>query len=473
MKVSRSYVWFIVVAILVCFAASLRMPRQFVWKATFLSSDRQPFGCYVFDSIMAQTLPNGYSVSRRTFSQIASDTADSRKNILVLSDDASMGRIDFRAMDSLLRRGSKVTIAYCGTRNELADSIMAADYGFCIYSFDLGFSVASVKRALQGDIQNAYGTVQWCAADRRYLTSSYRMYSQMVSGFVLTDKSRSGSVRYDTLVSYTLNYIYPYMQCPYFPSVAKRIRAAAHSRKDTLRSAFDCYQYYDEWHGKEVEGGKSATFALAATRKVGRGELTVVSIPYIYTNYGVLSPDVSPLLMRLMTQMADRPVLRTTSYMKTDADIDAEMSPMRYILSQKPLRHAYWLLLSVLLLFCVFKARRRQRIIPVIAPPANYSLEFARLVGTLYWQRGDNADLLRKKFRLFAERLRTVLMVDVVASKPDAAAIALIARRTAMPPADVAAAIDRLRLDYWTEGTIDDREMRWAIDIMDRMMRLI
>lgn len=473
MKVSRSYIWFIVVAILVCFAVSLRMPRQFVWKATFLSSDRQPFGCYVFDSIMAQTLPNGYSVSRRTFSQIAADTAGSRKNILVLSDFVSMSRLDFRAMDSLLRHGSKVTVATCGT-SDLVDSVMAADYGFYIDVFpSSNFSVASVKRALQDDMQNAYDTVVWCAADRRYRTSSYRMYSQLVSGLVVTDKSRSRSVRYDTLVSHTLNYIYPYMQCPYFPSVAKRIRAAARSSKDTLRCASDYYEYYDEWRGKEVEGGKSATFALAATRKVGRGELTVVSLPYIYTNYGVLSPDVSPLLMRLMTQMSDRPVLRTTSYMQTDADIDAEMSPMRYILSRKPLRHAYWLLLSVLLLFGVFKARRRQRIIPVIVPPANYSLEFARLVGTLYWQRGDNADLLRKKFRLFAERLRTALLVDVVAAKPDAAAIALIARRTAMPPTDVAAAIDRLRLDYWTEGTIGDREMRWAIDIMDRMMRLI
>jgi len=31
----------------------------------------------------------------------------------------------------------------------------------------------------------------------------------------------------------------------------------------------------------------------------------------------------------------------------------------------------------------------------------------------------------------------------------------------------------RLRLDYFTEGTIDEREMKWAINCMDEIMKQI
>ena len=67
----------------------------------------------------------------------------------------------------------------------------------------------------------------------------------------------------------------------------------------------------------------------------------------------------------------------------------------------------------VLVLFMVFTARRRQRAIPVIREPANRNLEFAELIGTLYYQKKNHADLVRKKFIYFAESLRRNIQVDV------------------------------------------------------------
>ena len=61
----------------------------------------------------------------------------------------------------------------------------------------------------------------------------------------------------------------------------------------------------------------------------------------------------------------------------------------------------------------VFTARRRQRAIPVIQEPENKSLEFTKLIGTLYYQKNDHANLVHKKFTYFAEVLRREIQVDV------------------------------------------------------------
>lgn len=64
-------------------------------------------------------------------------------------------------------------------------------------------------------------------------------------------------------------------------------------------------------------------------------------------------------------------------------------------------------------LFMIFTARRRQRVIPIVEKPKNRSLEFIQLIGTLYYQRHDHADLVRKKFRFFAEEVRRNAGIDI------------------------------------------------------------
>ena len=469
MKKSYKYILFVVALTLVCFVLGQRMPRKFTWEATFASADRQPFGCYVFDSLMSQTLRGGYRAGRRTFSQIAADASLRGCNVLVVSDNLDMKRRDFRAMDSLLRAGSKVMLVCSGTNNLQTDSMLARDYGFYV-RMESGFTPSAVQRQMAYSDGSLYDTVQWRRGDRRFEPRAYRMYSQMVSGVVVTDRARRDSVVYRPLVAMNTEYDYPDVQSPYFPTMMRRIEAKA--RKEGKQEELVEYGYYlydDSWYGRKAGEGVRSDVNLAATRRVGRGELIVVALPYVFTNYGALDANVSPLLMRLMTQIAGRPVLRTTSYMKTSADYDAESSPLRYIFSSPALRLAWRLAALLLLLFCVCKARRRQRVIPVVPPPVNHSLEFARLVGTLYWQRGDNADLVRKKFRMFAERVRRSVGADIIGCKPDAATIALMARRTMLDAANLEDDISRLRLDYWTEGSISDSEMRWTVDCMDRI----
>ena len=65
-----------------------------------------------------------------------------------------------------------------------------------------------------------------------------------------------------------------------------------------------------------------------------------------------------------------------------------------------------------LLLFVIFKAKREQRIIPVINPIENSSVEFARTVGALYHQNKDYTNLIQKKMNYFLAELRNRYFID-------------------------------------------------------------
>lgn len=110
---------------------------------------------------------------------------------------------------------------------------------------------------------------------------------------------------------------------------------------------------------------------VAMTCPVGKGEVILVSTPLIFTNYGILDGNNSAYIFRLLSQMGEFPVVRTEGYVKETAE--TQQSPFRYLLSRQPLRWALYLTMIAILLFMIFTARRRQRVIPVIREPENKS----------------------------------------------------------------------------------------------------
>ena len=82
-------------------------------------------------------------------------------------------------------------------------------------------------------------------------------------------------------------------------------------------------------------------------------------------------------------------------------------SPLRFVLSNESLKWAYYIMLFTLLFFVFFEMKRKQRIIPIVKPPENTTLEFAETVGNLYFNHGDHLNLALKKILFFKEQLRS------------------------------------------------------------------
>ena len=147
----------------------------------------------------------------------------------------------------------------------------------------------------------------------------------------------------------------------------------------------------------------------------------------------------------------------------------AEKSPLDYIFSQPALSDAWRLALLTIILFMVFKARRRQRVIPIYNAPRNYNLEFIKLVGSLYWQQHDNNDLLGKKYAAFAEAVRKSIATDIYSQEDDAVTSSRIAALTGMTSGEVAEFLKNLRFLSHNELQISDEEMKKNIDMMNKI----
>lgn len=206
---------------------------------------------------------------------------------------------------------------------------------------------------------------------------------------------------------------------------------------------------------------------LALRHPVGKGEIVLISTPLLFTNYGVLDKNNAAYIFRLLSPAKDLPLYRTEAYNKSEYE---QRSPFRYFLSQPPLRWGLYLTMIALVLFMAFTARRRQRPIPVIRQPENKTLEFTELIGTLYFQKKNHADLVRKKFTYFAEALRRNIQVDVEEEVDEGTLYRKIANKTGMEEEKIARLFAGLRSVIKGERNVSEQEMKDYIDGMNEIL---
>jgi hypothetical protein len=160
----------------------------------------------------------------------------------------------------------------------------------------------------------------------------------------------------------------------------------------------------------------------------GAGAFYISSLPAAFANYNVITEDGAEYASRALSYLPSQPVIWDEAAKPFGA---ATATPLRFILLHPPLRTAFYILLASFLLFVVFRGRRWQRPVPVVAPPPNYSRGFAETVGRLYYREGNDRDLADKKIRFFLDRLRTRLREpDLNLSEESAARVA---RKTELP----------------------------------------
>ena len=137
----------------------------------------------------------------------------------------------------------------------------------------------------------------------------------------------------------------------------------------------------------------------------GKGYFFIQNLPLAFTNYYVLDAKTSDYAFRALSYLP----AQTTywdEYQKKGRFDEDEQSIFRYVRSQPALNWAYYLVVFGLIFYAIFAGKRTQRIIPVVEPPKNTSLDFVKTVGRLYFQKGDHDNLARKRMQYFLADLR-------------------------------------------------------------------
>lgn len=456
MKSSRNFLFAMLVLFVLFCLLQVNLPKKFVWSPTFSHVDKQPFGCFVFDSVLTQSLPNGYHVTKKTFFQLDQEHAKEKISVLMVVDQQNLKQLDVKYLCNIARRGGKVMVVASSSFDDgrNADTVVVDELErtFNVRIEDgMYFSLRGILAGLKAHDNDMYDTIYWNNRETMYAAQSYRMFYNMVGGTLFVD-----SVPKVKRLAYTLSTAgYDYR--------LDSLYVGDFTGFDTIVDEKERIERIDTFAIKKIP--------VAVSVPYGKGEVIFVSSPLLFTNYGMLEGNTSVYIFRLMSYLADLPVYRTEAYVKTDAMLVAEQSPFREFIKRPPLRWALYLALLGVVLFMIFTARRRQRVIPIMSKPANRSLEFIQLIGTLYYQRKDHVDLVRKKFKLFAEELRKTAGVDISDVNTDDREYLLLAEKTGMNSDRLKKVIRQIRLVLHSEGNISVEEMRSLIDAMDTIVR--
>ena len=165
----------------------------------------------------------------------------------------------------------------------------------------------------------------------------------------------------------------------------------------------DVYIQAKDSLGLEILSVNSNGEPVYVKKKFGKGAVYFHSVPLAFTNYYMIYFNNYGYISRCFSFLPVAPVYWDEFYKEGR---EKSASPLRVILDSPALRLSYILTLFLIIVFMLFQSKRRQRIIPVIKPYENSTLQFVGTVAQLYYNRKDHTSLAKKKLVYLTEKLR-------------------------------------------------------------------
>lgn len=165
--------------------------------------------------------------------------------------------------------------------------------------------------------------------------------------------------------------------------------------------------YFDAFDRSKaiVLGGNDLDEATFLEFKMGKGALYLNANPKMFTNYSLLQDmGAAYSSIALSFVKSNKNIVWDEYY--TQGRVGSE-SNMRVFLNNDKLRWAFYIAFFALVAFVLYEMKRRQRIIPVIEPLKNTSVEFAGIVGQVYYEQRNNGNIAQKKAEYFLEHIRS------------------------------------------------------------------
>lgn len=225
---------------------------------------------------------------------------------------------------------------------------------------------------------------------------SARNFGQVISDSLLVETTQDYSILENDLKAKFFNTRLKQDSVPIFK---KGVYKSVFTSIDTSKTR--ALGYYD------LEEPTTETLNFISV-SFGKGKFLFHTLPEAFSNYYLLNGNDQYAAQVLSYIDAD--TIYWDMYLKSGRKIVD--SPMRFVLDQKSLKWAYYTLMLGLLLFIIIKGKREQRVIEVLAPLENTSIEFTKTIGDLYFQHRDFGNITAKQITYFLEMVRSKYYLD-------------------------------------------------------------
>ena len=139
----------------------------------------------------------------------------------------------------------------------------------------------------------------------------------------------------------------------------------------------------------------------------GNGSFLLHTQPAAFSNFYLLKDNYYEYAESILSYIPKENVYWSTGYNERISG-----SSLRYMLQQPGFKSAYYIGLLTILIFMIFNAKRKQRIVPEIPPVKNTTIDFAKTIGNLYYQEGNHHTIIEKKIIYFLAKIRTDYLID-------------------------------------------------------------
>lgn len=145
--------------------------------------------------------------------------------------------------------------------------------------------------------------------------------------------------------------------------------------------------------------------------KIGKGQLILGLQPIVFTNYNMLDSNNHIYAQGVLSYLPNQKTYFSVYRLAGDDEYHST-SILRFIFKNPALKWAWYFFLGTMIVFIFFTAKRKQRVIPIIKPLSNTTVEFTKTVSNLYIQNKDYQDMISKHIIYTLEKIRRVYWLD-------------------------------------------------------------
>ncbi len=370
---------YVLAAILIgLFVVESTRPKPINWRPSYTSGDKVPLGAFVLFDNLKSLFPDAQikSIDQVPVDFLIENEDVTNASYVFLNDYLEFDQTEADYLMEFAARGNKVFISANSAFGPLADTLKLHTSSSSYYGGD---GEDTIRTRLTNKSFDDRSYVYHRAGSYRYF-EEYDTLNTKVLGEVLAFNAGSG-----------------YLESLFVSDEEDEV-------------------FFDEDDEDSYAYTKAAELKTRLTPqvnyvevKVGKGAIYYNLNPVAYSNFYLLNGK-------------EQYVAESLSYLNNGGDIYFDdygksgkkvvESSMRFVLSQPSLSWAYYLALGGILLYMIFVSKREQRIVPVVKPLENATVEFTKTIGNLYYQSGDFTSIVEKKITFFLERIRSTYYLN-------------------------------------------------------------
>ncbi len=398
------------------------------WRETYHEDEKNPYDLHIFHEVLQTYFPN--NTAQKISSNVATDlpaNPTKQSNYVFVGQEPYFDSVDIVRISAFVRNGNTAFISAKEIPNQLIDSIKNEYYKPIItqknknkakpIEFDDDGEIISSDNDEEEENDRAYADEKPKKKQNKpaYIDTIPTLTEEQMDStqaeFIANSHSLYNYRDRDSTA--LLNFNYPNLHTPngYRYTFKYKNKGADYGWTDLNTDIF--------LKRKNTVQVLGYTDSLTNFIRVshGKGYFLLHSTPIAFTNLYMTETEGKDYMQGALSYLAtgniywDEPAKtyrpEDNKYNRRQSNMNlGHKGPLDYILSQPALRWAWYTFLATILLYFVFRTKRRQRVIPVLVPNLNTSLEYIQSMGRLYFIQRDHKNIAEHKMHIFQNALR-------------------------------------------------------------------